>query len=60
MRSPRTVLPRLFLAGLVVIALGFTLSLGLGPRETLVPLGAVVFGLSALTAMAGSGPRAFL
>jgi hypothetical protein len=48
------------LAGLVVISFGLAASFGLRPAEALVPVGAVVFGLTALTAMSGSGPRAFL
>ena len=50
----------LFVAGLAGISLGLASSVGLNPVEALLPLIAVVAGLTMLTAMAGSGPRAFL
>gem|GEM_PF-1843751 len=49
-----------FLGGILLISLGFASSVGLRPIEVLIPVAAVVGGLTVLTAMSGSGPRAFM
>ncbi|MEO0079300.1 MAG: hypothetical protein ABIK44_01305 [candidate division WOR-3 bacterium] len=60
MKLPSPRLSQLFVAGLAVISLGFASSVGLRPVEALLPLVAVIAGLTVLTAMASSGPRAFM
>jgi len=60
MKLPSNHLQRLGMVGLLVISFGLAASSGLRPVEALIPLGAVVFTLGALTAVAGSGPRAFM
>lgn len=51
---------KVFLGGLLLISFGFASSLGMRPVEALIPLAAVVGGLTLLTTFAGDGPRAFL
>jgi hypothetical protein len=60
MKQPDARFARLLVAGLALIAFGIAASFGVRPAEALAPIGAVVAGLTALTAMSGSGPRAFL
>ncbi len=62
MKHPPLRFWHVLIGGLLLISLGFASSVGLklGPIEVLVPLVVVVGGLTALTAMSGSGPRAFM
>jgi len=59
MKQPHR-LQGLLAAGFVLITIGLAASSGFRPAEVLMPLAAVVAGLTALTAASGGGPRAFL
>ena len=50
----------LLLAGLFVIALGWAIGATVGPSEALIPIAAVIAGLTLLTSSVNSGPTAFL